>query len=229
LRFGCSLERFSGPFATATEIAICLEASAAPDKAHSASIPGGGSQVSSAGEGSQTSKGGGQGGRQQGGRKGERSPYDEFREIAQSAATRQQERFEATKKSFETATGIRLKYAFSLQQIDAELQAARRQAATSFTQRLESVHQQRLDQERRAYEEYLKALGSDGDDREKRLYDASLKLVRQQLDAAYQEQSGYGDAQTEYLTALREAETPAQEKSWQEAAECLKQLLEVEA
>ncbi|TVZ06095.1 hypothetical protein EAS64_01165 [Trebonia kvetii] len=190
---------------------------------------GEGSQASKAGEGSQASKGGGQGGRQQGGRKGERSPYDEYREMAQSAATRQQERFEASKQRFEASTGIRLKYALSLQQIDAELQAARRRATTSFTQRLESVHQQRLDQERRAYEEYLKELGSDGDDREKRLYDASLKLLRHQVDAAYQEQSGYGDAQAEYLTALREAEAPAQEKAWQEAAECFKQLLEVEA
>jgi hypothetical protein len=134
---------------------------------------------------------------------------------------RQRERFEAS-------TGTRLKYLFNLQHIDAELQAARRRAASSFTSRLESADQQRLDQERGAYEEYLEQLGSDGDDREKRLYDASLKLRRDQLDAAHQQLLGYRDAQAEYLTALRDAEASAQEKAWQEAAELLKkQLLEV--
>jgi hypothetical protein len=168
-------------------------------------------------------------GARKGDRKGDQSLYDEYRETAKSVAMRQQERFEASKERFEASTGIRLKYVFNLQQIDAELQAARRRAATSFTERLESVHQKRLDQERRAYEEYLEGLGSDGDDREKRLSDASLKLLRHQLDAAHQEQSGYRDAQSEYVTALREAEASAQEKAWQEAAELLKQLLEVEA
>jgi hypothetical protein len=168
-------------------------------------------------------------GARKGDRKGEQSPYDEYRETAKSVATRQQERFEASKERFEASTGIRLKYAFNLQHIDAELQTARRRAAASFTERLESVHQERLDQEREAYEEYVKELGSEGDDREKRLYDASLKLQRHQLDAAHTEQLGYRDAQSEYLTALREAEASAQEKAWQEAAELLKQLVEVEA
>jgi hypothetical protein len=164
-----------------------------------------------------------------GDRKGGRSPIEEFRETAKGAAMLQQERFEASKKRFETSTAVRLKYAFTLQQIDAELQAARRGASASFTERLESVHQKRLDQERKGYEEYVKAVGKDGDDREKRLYDASLKLRRHQLDAAHQELLGYRDAQSEYLTALREADASAQEKAWQEAAGLLKQLLEVEA
>lgn len=179
--------------------------------------------MSNGGVGSQARKGG-----ERGGRKGAQSPYDEYREMAQTATTRLQERFDASKQRFETSTGIRLKYAFNLQQIDAELQAARRRATTSFTQRVDSIHKQRLDQERKAYEEYLEGLGSDGHDREKRLYDASSKLLRHQLDAAYQEQLGYREAQADYLTALQEAETPAQEKAWQGAAELVKQLLEVE-
>ena len=141
-------------------------------------------------------------------------------EMANKAAKRQQERVEAS-------TVIRLKYLFDLQKIDAELQAARRQAGTSFAKRLESAHQQRLEQERGAYEEYLEKLGGDDDDGEERLYDASLKVGRRQLDAAHQEQLAYRDAQSEYLTALREAEASAQEKAWQGAAEHLKQLLEV--
>jgi hypothetical protein len=150
----------------------------------------------------------------------ERSPYDEYRDLAKRAVVRQQERVEAS-------TAIRLKYLFDLQHIDAELQAARRRALVSLNKRLEAAHHQRFEQERTAYEEYLETLGSDGEDREERLYDASLKFQRRQLDAANQEQLAFRDAYSEYVTALREAEVSAEERAWQEAAVHLKELLEV--